>query len=170
MKKLCMAFAILCSGLTSHFASAGEVKITWQAPDDYADIRPTNESREHFREHVFKALGQVFTDLAKKLPDDVMWNVTVTDIDLAGDVRPGIRPTGGDIRIVKDIYWPRMSFTYVMTDTNGTVISEGKEDISDMGFLMTRQLNTGNGDFPYETKMLEDWFRQQQKRQRFPAK
>ena len=170
MRKYCFALALACGCFAYPIANAGEVKLTWQDPDNYTDIRPSNETREGFREQVFQSLGQVFADLAKKLPDDVTWNVTVTDVDLAGDVRPGMRPGGGDIRIIKDIYWPRMSFNYTMIDAKGAVIAQGKEDIADMSFLMTRPFNISSSNFPYETKMLDDWFRKQVKNQRFPVK
>ena len=170
MKKFCLMFALIGSSLLSNFASAGTVQVTWQDTDKYADIRPTNESRENFRKHVFQELGLVFEDLAKKLPDEVQWKVTVTDLDLAGEVRPVMMSAGNDIRIIKDIYWPRMSLSYVMTDGKGSVVAEGKEDISDMSFMMIRPINMGNGSFPYEAKMLEDWFRKQLKSQKFPSK
>ncbi|MFZ6686810.1 DUF3016 domain-containing protein [Undibacterium sp. SXout11W] len=170
MKNFFLALVVSGVGLLSGVADAGEVKVTWQDPDKYADIRPGNESRDNFRAQVFKELGQVFTDLAKKLPDDVQWSVTVTDLDLAGDVRPMMRAGGNEIRIIKDIYWPRMSFNYTMTNATGQTIAESSENISDMGFMMSRPLNVGNGSFPYESRMIEDWFQKQLKSNKFPAK
>ncbi|MBC3862581.1 DUF3016 domain-containing protein [Undibacterium jejuense] len=168
MKKILIALAFASGSLLSSFAGAGEVKVTWQDPDKYSDIRPSNENRDSFRAGVFKELGQVFADLGKKLPDDVQWNVTVTDLDLAGDVRPMMRPGGNDIRVIKDIYWPRMSFNYTMTDAKGQIIAQATENISDMGFMTFRPINAGN--FPYETKMIEDWFQKQLKSNKFPLK
>jgi len=161
---------LLGTCMLSDIASAGEVKVTWQDPDNYTDIRPGNENRTSFREQIFKELDQVFAGLAKKLPDDIQWNVTVTDLDLAGDVRPMMGAGVSEIRVVKEIYWPRMSFNYTMTDTKGAMVAEGKEDISDMNFMMTRPINIGNGSFPYETKMIEDWFSKQIKNKKFPTK
>ena len=44
------------------------------------------------------------------------------------------------------------------------------KDIADMSFLMTRPFNISSSNFPYETKMLDDWFRKQVKNQQFLVK
>lgn len=168
MKKIGLALFI-ASALTSS-VYAGEVSITWQTPEKYTDIRPSSETREAFQERVAKELGEVFVDLAKKLPDDVKWTVTVTDIDLAGDVRPMMRGTANDIRVIKEIYWPRMSLSYRMTDSKGATIAEGQEDIKDMNFMMGMHIPSGHTSFEYEEKMLQDWFRKQQRDKKFPTK
>ena len=170
MKKVLLTLVFAGGYVLSSLAGAGEVKVTWQDPDKYTDIRPGNESRDSFRAQVFEELGKVFTELGKKLPDDVQWNVTVTDLDLAGEVRPMMRPGGNDIRVIKDIYWPRMSFNYTMTNAKGESSAEGTEDRSDMSFMMNRSINTGNGNFQYESRMIEDWFQKQLKSSKFPSK
>ncbi|MBC3871557.1 DUF3016 domain-containing protein [Undibacterium oligocarboniphilum] len=162
--------AMLSVALLSPLAHAGEVSVTWYEPEKYTDIRPTNETREVFRDRVTKELGLVFADLAKKLPDDVKWLVTVTDVDLAGDVRPMMHGGMNDIRIIKDVYWPRMALQFQMTDSTGKVIAEGKEDIKDMNFMMGIRIPSGNTSFEYEEKMLHDWFKKQQRDGRFPSK
>lgn len=168
MKKISLAL-LIASALTSP-VYAGEVSITWQTPEKYTDIRPSSETREAFQERVAKELGEVFVDLAKKLPNDVKWAITVTDVDLAGDVHPMMRGTANDIRIIKEIYWPRMSLSYRMTDGKGATIAEGQEDIKDMNFMMGMHIPSGHTSFEYEEKMLQDWFRKQQRDKKFPAK
>ncbi len=171
MKKypLAILFASALVSVTS-LAHAGEVKVTWQDPDKYTDIRPTSETREAFQQRVTKELDAVFQDLAKKLPDGVQWEVTVTDLDLAGDVRPPQGARINDIRIVKDLYWPRMSLHYKMSDSSGKVLAEAKEDIKDMNFLMSSMIPSGHTSLQYEEKMLTDWFKKQQREQIFPSK
>ena len=168
MKKLFIAMCL--GGMFAAQAYAGEAKITWQDPDNYTDIRPTDETRDAFRNRVFKDLGAVFEDLAKQLPDGVMWDITVTDVDLAGDVRPMMRAGMNDIRIVKEVYWPRMSIQYKMTDASGKVLAEGKEDIKDMNFMMNSSGLYGGSSFQYEERMLRDWFKKQQREQKFPSR
>lgn len=162
--------ALFAAAVFAVQAQAGEVKLTWQEPEKFADIRSTSETRDAFQERVIKELGKVFVDLANKLPDGVTWIATVTDIDLAGDVRPMMRHGTGDIRVVKDIYWPRMSIRYSMLDARGQVISEGKEDIKDMSFMLGNPMAARNTAFQYEAKMLRDWFRRQQQDKRFPSR
>ncbi|MFZ6778979.1 DUF3016 domain-containing protein [Undibacterium sp. Ji83W] len=149
---------------------AGEVKVTWQEPEKYTDIRPGNESKSGFQARMIKELDQVFADMAKKLPDACQWDVTVTDVDLAGDVRPFFRNTVDDIRVIKDLYWPRMTFSFDLKDEKGKSIASGTENIKDMNFLMRSGLATGNSSFRYEEQMLRDWFAKQQREKVFPSR
>ncbi len=159
---------LLGAMMASSLAWAGDVSVRWEKPDDYTDIRPTNESRDGFRDRVCKELGKVFEGYGKKLPDGVKLEITVLDLDLAGDVRPMMHGNN-DIRIVKDIYWPRMTINYVLKDASGKVLSEAtKEEIKDMNFLMASHIPTGNTSLFYEEKMLDDWFRNKQRSGVFP--
>ncbi|AVV85201.1 hypothetical protein SPWS13_3492 [Shewanella putrefaciens] len=81
----------------------------------------------------------------------------VTDVDLAGDMRPTFGATANDLRVVKDIYPPRITFSYQVLE-NDKVIVAGDEKLSDMGFLTGIQpLN--DKPFMYETQMLNDWLK-----------
>ena len=154
----------------SALAQAGEVKLTWQEPEKYTDIRPSNETRDGFQARVIQELGTVFANLAKKLPDGVTWDVTVTDVDLAGEVRPLMHRATSDIRIVKDFYWPRVAFSYVVTDAQGRVIGQGKEDLKDMSFMFGGRSASGRTSFHYEERMLRDWFTRQQRDKLLPSR
>jgi hypothetical protein len=151
--------SLIC--LISFPVYAASVNVTWQDPDNYADVRPGNETRDGFRERVFKDLDQVFVKNAKKLPDDLELNLVVTNLDLAGDTLGYYTSSGFEIRIVKDIYWPRMSLTYSLKNKQGVEISGGKADLADMNFLFFQQLNITNSGFRYEEKMINDWFKTQ---------
>lgn len=165
MKKLLSA--ILISLGISGLSQAAQVKVNWQDPDKYTDIRPTNETKDAFRQRVFDALDEVFRDNAKTLPENYLLEINVTNLDLAGDTNV-IQPRNGhDIRLVKDIYWPRMSLQFSLKDDAGTVISEGKANLSDMNFLFTHRVGTSHTGFEYEEKMINNWFKEQQRTNAF---
>lgn len=167
--KLIMSMILLATMMATQ-AQAGEVKVTWQEPEKFTDIRPGNESKSGFQARMIKELDQIFADMAKKLPDAYQWDVTVTDVDLAGDVRPFFRNTVDDIRVIKDLYWPRMTFSFNLKDEKGKSIASGTENIKDMNFLMRSGLATGNSSFRYEEQMLRDWFAKQQREKIFPSR
>ena len=150
-------------------AYAGEAKVTWQNPDSYIDVRPANESKTGFEARVFKTLDGIFDKLAKQLPDGYKLQITVTDLDLAGDVKPMRGPGGQDIRVVKDIDWPQISFSYVLSDPQGKQVAAAKEELRDINFRSGVSINTGNS-FYYEESMLRDWFKKQQDKKLFPTK
>lgn len=161
-------FAV-ASSIIGCAAYAGEAKVTWQEPDKYTDIREGNELLDRFREQLFKEFELMLADLAKQLPDDCLFEVTVTDVDLAGEVNGMHAGAWQNIRIIKDIYWPRMSFTYTLKHTTQGLLASGQEDIKDLGFLSGGR-SSAMTRFGYEEKMLQSWFKKQQRDGKFPVK
>ena len=64
-------------GLLAVFAPthAAEVKITWEEPETYSDVKPTNESRKRFRERTLEDLEQHIVELASDLPESQVLSV-----------------------------------------------------------------------------------------------
>jgi hypothetical protein len=139
----------------SSVASAATSEVTWTDYEKYTDIRSGNESRKHFRERTFYNFEKHFTKLAKKLPEDQVLKINVTNVDLAGDTNAG----GIDqLRIVKDIYFPRMNFTYQLLNSDGSEVSAAKVALKNMSFMMGGNLRYRNDSLGYEKYMLDDWF------------
>ena len=149
--------------LTSQAQAAANVEVTWENPKEYTDVKPSNESRKHFRKRVFKQLDNHFVELAEKLPDGQTLQVTVTDLDLAGQVWPasfvGFGNSGSDVRLIKRIDIPRMTFSYKLLDADKNVIQESSEvKIKDMGFQDRLTSSFRDEPFRYEKQMIKDWF------------
>jgi hypothetical protein len=105
-------------------------------------------------EELTKALDKAS---AKALKGKEKLELVVTDVDLAGDLRPTFgQASTSDIRIVKDIYPPRINFSYRVLDGD-QVIMVGSEKLRDMRF-MDRISNIDNSSFRYEKALLSDWF------------
>lgn len=168
MKKICTVMLLALAMVGP--AYAGSARVSWQEPEKFTDIRPTNESKIGFQERVIKEFDRMFDDLAKKLPDGYVWEITVTDVDLAGDVRPFFTPMVNDVRVIRDLYWPRMSFRFDLKDEQGKTVASGTEDVKDMSFLMRLGVASGHTSFQYEEQMLRDWFNKQQKEKIFPVR
>lgn len=156
MKKLTttmMAFFAVVSFSGVAYAATSEV--TWTDYEKYRDIDPGEGHRKHFRENTFYNFEKHFTKLASKLPEGQVLKIEVTDIDLAGDTHAaGI----SRLRIVKDIYFPRMKFSYQLLDANGSELKASKVELKDMSFMMSATLRYSNESLRYEKQMLDDWF------------
>ncbi len=140
-------------------AATPAVKVTWFNPEKYSDIRPASGTRKAYQERVTNAFDKIFVELAEKLPAGFRLEIRVTDIDLAGDVSPMYRLNNSDIRVVKDIYFPRMNFDFVLYDQNKQqVLQESDVKIKDMGFMMSSHLGSQSSEFGYEREMLKKWF------------
>lgn len=156
MNKLHIAFtAILTLMVSQNQALAGSSEVTWTNPDDYRDVQPSNETRKHFRERIFKSFEKHFAKLAKRLPEQQTLKLDVTDVDLAGDTLAGGIER---LRIVKEIYSPRMKFSYQLVDKNDNIIKSADVALKDMSFMTGNNLKYRQKSLGYEKKMLDDWF------------
>ena len=163
--KLLAHCLVLCGLAFSHAASAADnenVSIEWVNPDEYRDIRPANQSKSSFRDSVFANI-QKFVEirLMPNLPEGYHLTLTVTDVDLAGEVWPSMMvglKGSSDIRLIKDIDSPRIAFSYRLKNQDGEVIAEGEEDIRDMGFMQGSTGLSRSDTLKYEKKLLRDWF------------
>jgi hypothetical protein len=162
MKQVLFGLITACVFVGS--ACAGEAKVSWQELEKFTDIRAANESQQGFQARIIKEFDLIFVDLAKSLPDGYLLEVNVTDLDLAGEVNIANR----DLRVVKSVSLPRMRFTYTLKNDGNEVLASGKESLKDMGFMSGSRTPSSMSSFPYEEKMLHDWFVRQQRTKIFP--
>lgn len=167
MKKLLLAALALSLSSTAVFA--GEAKVSFTKLDNFTDIKAGNEQKERFRERLTEEFTSVFAGFAAKLPDGYQLEITVTDIDLAGDIRPGMTIHYDQIRLMKEIDWPRIQFTYALKNAQQEVVASGKEELRDMDYLRRFRIPSGKTSFKFEEKMLQDWFKHQVVSGAFPS-
>lgn len=140
---------------------AAEVSIVWQEPETFRDIEAGNlMAQKQFQQRVIDELGRHIKAAADQyLPDQYRLNMTVTDVDLAGDVEYFFTRFPDGIRIVRDLYFPSIEFTYELTDETGTVRITGQENVRDIGFQFAGSRFITNAPFGYEKRMIDKWFR-----------
>ena len=138
-------------------SSAKNITVTFKDPERYTDCRSDFGS----------STDQGYLDLLSAhlkrmagphVPADQKLDVTFSDIDLAGDFRPD-RVQMTDVRIIKDIYRPRMTLNFKLVGADGKVIKEGDRTLVDSYFM--NNVNIVNRDEPlfYDKEMLTDWVR-----------
>ncbi|MBY5922065.1 DUF3016 domain-containing protein [Ferrimonas balearica] len=136
----------------------GQVTILWKDPAKYADIESTSMLQSTFEKYLFSELTEELGKVANpKLGDAYQLELEVTNVDLPGDVKPSFDTGADDIRVVSDLYPPKMAFTYELK-RDGQVVKQGTEKLSDMSFLFGIE-PIGNDPFPYMGRMMEEWFR-----------
>ncbi len=153
--------------LTSFFAVtawAGTAEITWHEPENYRDIRAGDELESRFQERVFAGLEEHFELLAAKLPENQILKITVTDVDLAGEIE--LQPMHGglrSLRIVRGFDFPSMKFSYELVTAEGEVLVEGKERIRGRDVPEQsrpyRRASSQDKSLDSERAMLDRWFR-----------
>jgi len=143
--------ALLAPGLPAR----ADVSVGFVEPKRYTDVGLYgDESERNLRalERHFKAQGE------RCLQGNESLELKVFDVDLAGRDEWWHRGTY-DLRVMRDITWPRLDLAYVWRDASGKILDEGREQVSDMNYLWRSAFVRNDTDYlPYEKAMLRDWF------------
>lgn len=138
----------------------GPVQVTWTDPAQFTEIRLSNNRFEAERGDWVQQLAKyVQTTASKALQPGQTLQVTFTDIKRAGDYEPWHGPRASDIRVMRDIYPPRVTLTYTLKDAQGQVISEGERKLQDTGYLHNIGRQSDTDPLRYEKRLLDDWIR-----------
>jgi hypothetical protein len=140
---------------------ARRVTVTWTNPADFAEAR---EYPGFHRDRPELWLGQLAQYLQRRadrvLPPGERLSVTFTDVKRAGTYEPWRGPLWDDVRIVKDLYPPRIDLRFTLTDANGAEIAGGERTLRDVAF-MSRDVPMPDDPLRYEKRLLDDWLRRE---------
>lgn len=164
---LLLSTVVLCFAASlGHAASAAEAKASritaeFIKPETFTDFRESHFDSDKEREHLMGEFNEMLASLSRFVPVGQKLELRFTDIDLAGDFEPWRGPQFDQIRIMKEIYAPRMKFDFRIVDAaTGAVIREGSERISDMGYLMNAARIPSSDSLRYDKDLLSNWVRQ----------
>jgi hypothetical protein len=118
--------------------------------DEYLGEASRTTYLEQLREHVLERSRRY-------VAEGQFLSITVTDVDMAGDFEPWLGPRWMDVRIVKDIYPPRIDLTFRLTDASGRVVAEGRRQLRDLAFLMKLSMGFRDDPLRHEKALLDDW-------------
>ena len=128
-------------------------------PENFSDVRDSYTGSDKGRDGILQQLKDYVVRRANAyVPAGQQLIITVTDVDLAGDFEPWRGPTMTDIRVVKDIYPPKIDLDYKLTGPGGKVVKEGKRQLRDLAFLMKLSINRDD-PLRFEKALLDDWLR-----------
>lgn len=140
--------------------TAGPVQVRWEDPAQFSEIRYSHNRWESRRGNWVQRLAEHLRDrIGEALPPGETLDVVITDIDLAGDYEP-VGMERRDVRVVRDIYPPRMKLSFVRRGADGQVLDQGGRALSELGFL---SLGSGSAQDPlrFEKRMIDGWVRRE---------
>ena len=131
------------------------MSVTFQDPDSYTDARSSyGGGTDHYYLDLLTA--QFKKAASQYLKDGEKLAITVTDVDLAGDYIPrGVN----DVRIIKDIYRPRLALTYKLTGADGKVVKQGDSTPTDLTFMNNVSVIGRNDPLFYDKALVDQWAR-----------
>jgi hypothetical protein len=152
MKPLLRQLALAGLFLLSAGAAPAAVKVTYNHPENFADMPFSSWDREQ----MLSMFTDYFNKLAKALPPGQDMDIEVLDIDLAGREYPG--RTGRELRVLRNAAdWPRMHLKYSLLQ-DGAVIKSGDVQLSDMNYMGHLPRYNDGDALRYEKQMIDDWF------------
>jgi len=141
--------------------SSPESSVSWDEPRSFSDMTNDFTSFDRQTFNLFSnEMEKEVQSLAKEyLSDDQSLEIEFVDVDLAGEPEPWQISTGMEAtRIVRDIYPPRLKFHYAVKDREGSIITEGMAQVTDLAYLSdSRAMTHSNDAFYYEKELLSDW-------------
>jgi len=167
MKTVFLFAAVIAAAPLSHAAkqtpaptSAENTEVVFVAPEKFSDARDSYTGTDSGREAILSELRTYLQKDAKRLiPSGDRLFVSVTDVDLAGDFEPWRGGQWDDVRIVKDIYPPRIDLSFRLVNSAGVVVKEGTRNLRDNTFLMYVAAQLRDDPLRHEKALIDDWLR-----------
>ena len=139
-------------------AGTERVTVTMQKPEAFRDFKVTCIGMDERMRGMLADLSQfVRVSAARYLRDGDALEITVTDVDMAGEFETWRGPRACSVRVMLDIYAPRIILDFRLTDRDGKVVSAGHRDLADQLYL-TRAVTLSTDPLRYEKNLLLDWF------------
>ena len=125
--------------------------------EKFADVKDNYSPTERGQQEILQQISDYLVqDAGHVVPNGDLLTITFQDIHLAGEFEPWRGAQWDGIRVVKDIYPPHFKFTWALTNSGGTVVKQGQEDIVDLNFQM-RITAFRDDPLRYEKQILDEW-------------
>jgi hypothetical protein len=137
-------------------SGADRITVNFVHPENFTDLGPRQLFSPRERESVLRDLGMAMKRAAaESLPGDQRLEVTVRDIDRAGDFESWRSPQAQDVRVLRDLYPPRLTIEYRLRDARGELIREGRARPSDQNYLQSTR--AGSDPLRYDKALFRAW-------------
>lgn len=102
------------------------------------------------------------------IPPGTRLEMTVRDVDMAGEFLPSRRSPHSMLRIVRGVYMPRVDLDFRLLGSDGRVLAEGRRELRDPAFLSSIRARGGD-TLSFEKAMLDKWLAREFPRERSAA-
>lgn len=156
---LCVAYLALASVVAWAAAPPGNVDVHYKDPQNFT------EAKRSFGMHLIDAdaylqpLKDYIAQRASRiLAPGQRLDIEVTDVKRAGEYEPWRGPRFQDVRIIKDIYPPRIDLNFTLYGADGKVLRQGQRKLRDAAFL-SRNSISDQDSLRYEKSLIDLWLR-----------
>ncbi len=129
------------------------VTVKFEEPDRFTDVRE-NHSSSNSTDYLDALSNYLQETAAARLGAGQKLVITVTDIDLAGDNMLG---SPDMIRVMKDIYSPKIKLKFQLLGADGKVVKEGERRLNDTNYLTQAGRPGSSEPLYYDKQLLKQW-------------
>ena len=140
--------------------AAGPVAVSWSDPALFSEVTYGVDRRRTLEGIWVRELAEYLREsAAPRLAAGDRLEIRLLDIDRAGEFEPWHAPRGQDIRVLRNVYPPRINLEYRLVDGSGAIKASGEERLVDLSYL------SRGGTLPHATtdtlrhekRLLDDW-------------
>ena len=136
----------------------GPVGVSWEDPAGFTELRYSGNRWEAAQGNWVVELAEYIRErVGKALPPGQRMDIRITNIDRAGDYEPGRGINADRIRVIRDIYPPRLSLDFTRYDADGRVIDQGERKLKDLGYLYRTGRHFDSDPLRHEKRLVDDW-------------
>src|SRR5712691_851762 len=120
-----------CTDVATASGPAARIAVVFVQPQHFTDVKYSKAEQNTVA--LLRELHKFMCKMGERyVPAGMQLEIKVTDIDLAGDFEPWCGPQFAYVRITRNIYPPRISLEFRLTDGSGSVVRAGKREVSDI--------------------------------------
>jgi hypothetical protein len=140
-------------------ASDSRIQVEFVNPEKFTDLKADASGGKKGRDSYLDQLKDYLVRQAGgQLPQGQRLSISITNIDMAGDFEPWRGQSLTHVRMVKDLYPPRIDLSFKITDAKGKVLREGSRELKNLSFMRDASINRQD-PLRHEKKLLDDWLR-----------
>ena len=161
MKRVLMIVVAVLALASPVLAEDDRVSVHLTNPQKFTDFKTSCVARPADVTALAAQLERYLkTAAARSLPEAQRMEITVTNIDMAGDIEVWRNPFLCDLRTMKDVYPPRIDLTFRILDAEGKELRSGTRSLVDVNYL-DRSAPSGIDQLRYEKYLLSDWLQRE---------
>jgi hypothetical protein len=150
-----------CATAGDPLPRASRVSVTFVHPERFTDVRDSTFGSERGAADLLGDLERYLQAAGERsVPAGLSLEVRVTNVDLAGEFEPWRGPQFDRVRIMRDIYPPRIDLEFRLTDAQGVVVKEGGRQLRDQLYL-TGAAYQDSDRLRHDKQLLGNWLREE---------
>ena len=156
---LCVACLALAAVTAWAATPPGNVHVHYKDPQHFTEAKRSFGMHLIDADDYLKPLKDYIVQRASRiLAPGQRLDIEVTDVKRAGEYEPWRGPRFEDVRVIKDIYPPRIDLDFTLYGADGKVLREGHRKLRDAAFL-SRSFATDQDSLRYEKSLIDLWLR-----------